>query len=100
MKNNAHHLLGWKLFCTRVREAEDRFCPTTIRRHFNRFYARYRLAVQFEAVHVHGFSESAMRGYTAGLRLLADYSAAELLGEAIDDKVVSCKSRIRSWPQH
>ena len=54
----------------------------------NRFYARFRLTLKFEAVHAHGYSERAMRGYTAGLRLLVAYSAAELLGEATDEKVV------------
>jgi transposase-like protein len=29
------------------------------------------LALKFEAVHAHGYSARAMRGYTAGLRLLA-----------------------------
>ena len=82
MKTNVHHLVGWKLFCAKCREGEDRFCPAATRRQLNRFYARYRLAAHFEAVHAYGYSENALRGYTAGLRLLAAYSAAELLGEA------------------
>ncbi len=87
MKTNVHHLVGWKLFCAKCREGEGRFCPAATRRQLNRFYARYRLAAHFEAVHAHGYSEKALRGYTAGLRLLAAYSAAELLGEATNEKV-------------
>lgn len=89
MKTNVYRLVGWKLFCANCREGEDGFCPAATRRQLNRFYARYRLAAHFEAVHAHGYSEKALRGYTAGLRLLAAYSAAELLGEAIADKITS-----------
>ena len=89
MKTETHHLTGWKLFCEACREDEDLLCPTATRRQLNRFYARYRLAAHFEAVHAHGYSEKALRGYAAGLRLMAAYSAAELLGEAIADKITS-----------
>jgi hypothetical protein len=91
MKANVYRLVGWKLFCANCREGEDGFCPAATRRQLNRFYARYRLAAHFEAVHAHGYSEKALRGYTAGLRLLAAYSAAELLGEAIGSNVTSWK---------
>ncbi|MBX9792825.1 MAG: hypothetical protein K2Y02_00855 [Burkholderiaceae bacterium] len=89
MKTETHHLTGWKLFCEACRKDEDLLCPTVTRRQLNRFYARYRLAVRFDAVHAHGYSEKALRGYAAGLRLLAAYSAAELLGEAIAEKITS-----------
>jgi hypothetical protein len=89
MKTETHHLTGWKLFCEACREDEDLLCPTVTRRQLNRFYARYRLAVRFDAVHAHGYSEKALRGYAAGLRLMAAYSAAELLGEAIAHKITS-----------
>jgi hypothetical protein len=49
------------------------------------------LAAGFDAVHVHGYSKKALRGYAAGLRLLAAYSAAELLGESIAEKITSWK---------
>jgi hypothetical protein len=91
MKTTVHRLVGWKLFCATCREGKDGFCPAATRRQLNRFYARYRLAANFEAVHAHGYSENALRGYTAGLRLLAAYSAAELLGEAIGSNVTSWK---------
>lgn len=91
MKTNVYRLVGWKLFCANCREGEDGFCPAATRRQLNRFYARYRLAAHFEAVHAHGYSEKALRGYTAGLRLLAAYSAAELLGEAIGSNVTTWK---------
>ena len=42
-------------------------------------------------MHAYGYSDKALRGYTAGLRLLAAYSAAELLGEAIGSNVTSWK---------
>ena len=89
MNTETHHLTGWKLFCEACREDGDRLCPSATIRQLNRFYARYRLAVRFDAVHAHGYSEKALRGYAAGLRLLAAYSAAELLGEAIAEKITS-----------
>jgi hypothetical protein len=89
MKADVHHLAGWKLFCATCREEGDGLWPPATRRQLNRFYARYRLAVRFDAVHAHGYSEKALRGYAAGLRLMAAYSAAELLGEAIADKITS-----------
>ncbi|MDH1379128.1 hypothetical protein N5J07_06585 [Comamonas aquatica] len=88
MKVDTHHLRGWKHFCATCRADGESFCSPETRTTLNRFYARYRLALKFEAVYAHGYSERAMRGYTAGLRLLAAYSAAELLGEATDEKVV------------
>lgn len=88
MNVDAHHLVGWKQFCATCRADGGSFCAPETRAALNRFYARYRLALKFEAVHAHGYSERAMRGYTAGMRLLAAYSAAELLGEATDEKVV------------
>ena len=87
MKVDTHHLRGWKHFCATCRADGGSFCSPETRTIFNRFYARYRLAAHFEAVHAHGYSEKALRGYTAGLRLLAAYSAAELLGEATNEKV-------------
>jgi len=89
MKADVHHLAGWKLFCATCREEGDGLWPAATRRQLNRFYARYRLAARFDAVHAHGYSEKALRGYAAGLRLMAAYSAAELLGEAIADKITS-----------
>lgn len=87
MKAVVHHLFGWKQFCANCRTQGDSFCSPETRATFNRFYARYRLALKFEAVHAHGYSEKALRGYTAGVRLMTAYSAAELLGQATEDKV-------------
>ncbi|MBT9159944.1 MAG: hypothetical protein DDT27_00525 [Dehalococcoidia bacterium] len=89
MIKTAPILLDWKLFCTKCREGEDKYFPASTRRQLNRFYARYRLAAHFESVQAHGYSERALRGYSAGLRLLAAYSAAELLGEALALKVTT-----------
>ncbi len=91
MNTFVHHLAGWKQFCTSCRADGENFCSPEIRATFNRFYARYRLALKFEAVHAHGYGEKALRGYAAGVRLLAAYSAAELLGQATDDKVINWK---------
>lgn len=91
MKVDTHHVVGWKQFCATCRADGSSFCSPETRTIFNRFYARYRLAAHFEAVHAHGYSEKALHGYTAGLRLLAAYSAAELLGEAIGSNVTSWK---------
>ena len=91
MKVDTHHVVGWKQFCATCRADGSSFCSPETRTIFNRFYARYRLAAHFEAVHAYGYSEKALRGYTAGLRLLAAYSAAELLGEAIGSNVTFWK---------
>lgn len=78
MKADVHHLAGWKLFCATCREERDGLCPAATRRQLNRFYARYRLTVRFDAVHAHSYSKKALRGYAAGL-----------LGEAIAEKITS-----------
>ena len=88
MKVDTHHLVGWKHFCATCHADDESFCSPETRATLNRFYARYQLALKFETVHAHGYSERAMRGYTAELRLLVAYSAAELLGEATYQKVV------------
>lgn len=88
MKVDTHHLVGWKHFCATCRADGESFRSPETRTTLNRFYARYRLALKSEALHAHGYSERAMRGYTAELRLLAAYSAAELLAEAMDEKIV------------
>lgn len=87
MDNSAPLQPARSLFISRGKSVQTSGATST-RTIFNRFYARYRLALKFEAVQAHGYSERAMRGYTAGLRLLAAYSASELLGEATDEKVV------------
>ena len=84
MKVDTHPFVGWKHFCAICRADDESFCSPETRATLNRFYARYQLALKFEAVHAQGYSERAMRGYTAGLRLLVAYSAAELLGEATE----------------
>jgi hypothetical protein len=83
MNRDVHFLADWKLFCAMCREEKSLFCSADTRKKLNRFYARYRLAANFESVHLRGYSDNAQRGYAAGLRLLAAYSAAELLGEAL-----------------
>jgi hypothetical protein len=82
-----HQVVEWKKFCTACRADGAGFCSSETRATMNRFYARYRLALGFEAVHVRGYSEQALRGYTAGLRLLAAYSASEVLGRATDNEI-------------
>ena len=62
MKVDIHHLVGWKQFCATCRADGGSFCSPETRTIFNRFYARYRLAAHFEAVHAHGYSEKALRG--------------------------------------
>ena len=82
-------MVDWKLFCTKCRGGEDKYFPAATRRQLNRFYARYRLAANFESVNAHGYSENALRGYSAGLRLMVAYSACEMLGDAIGSNVIS-----------
>lgn len=86
MKVDTHHLVGWKQFATCRADSGNFYSPET-RATLNRFYARYRLALKFEAVHAHGYSERAMRGYTAGLRLPC-HTAQLNNDEATDEKVV------------
>lgn len=50
-------------------------------------YARLRIAHRFESVRIHQVSPSLVKGYSAGVRLLLCYSAAETMGKAIGPHV-------------
>lgn len=52
-------------------------------------HARLKVAKRFDGVQIRRAPEKMIRGYTAGLRLLLCYSAAESLGEAISEKVTT-----------
>ena len=52
-------------------------------------HARLKVAKRFDGVQMRRASQNLIRGYTAGMRLLLCYSAAESLGEAIGEKVTT-----------
>jgi hypothetical protein len=52
-------------------------------------HARLKVAKRFDGVRMRRASQNLIRGYTAGMRLLLCYSAAESLGEAIGEKVTT-----------
>jgi hypothetical protein len=73
----------WKEFCDHKRANAD-FANSDKLSKFNRFRARHRLATKLTGLRAEGLSEQALRGYTAGLRLMLAYSAAEIPGSALD----------------
>jgi len=89
MNTDVDKLEGWRLFCAMCREKGNEFCSAQTRNKLNRFHARYRVAANFETVIIRSYSEKAQRGYAFGFRLLAAYSAAELLGEATAHTITS-----------
>ena len=56
-------------------------------------HARLKVAKRFDGVQMRRASQNLIRGYTAGMRLLLCYSAAESLGEAIGEKVTTWEIR-------
>ncbi len=52
-------------------------------------HARLKVAKRFDGVQMRQASQNLIRGYTAGIRLLLCYSAAESLGDAIGEKVTT-----------
>lgn len=73
---------NWKRFCDE-RRANPEFCDVEVTRRLNRYRARYRAASNFKSVVIDKASDNLTRGYSAGIRLLLSYSAAEVLGVAI-----------------
>lgn len=88
MSANAY-LQGWKLFCDKRRSVPS-FVDKVAERKLNRFRARFMAAVNFKALVMENAFEKLVRGYSAGVRLLLAYSAAETLGNAIG-------SDIKTW---
>lgn len=58
-----------------------------------RAHARLRVAKRFDGVRLRGLSQTLVSGYSAGVRLLLAYSAAESLGGAIGDSVKAWNMR-------
>ena len=52
-------------------------------------YARLRVAKRFEGIQLRGLSATLVAGYSAGVRLLLSYSAAESMGGAIGRHVTT-----------
>jgi hypothetical protein len=75
-------LKGWKHFCDLRRQGAE-LCDSKTGVNLNRFRARFKAAKRFRTVVMDGYSDNAMRGYSAGIRLLLCYTSAELLGETI-----------------
>jgi hypothetical protein len=76
----------WKEFCD-IKRANKAFIDSDKLSKLNRFRARHRLATKLTGIHAEGISEQTLRGYTAGLKLMLAYSAAEILGSALDKPV-------------
>lgn len=76
----------WKEFCDHKR-ANAALVDSDKLSKFNRFRARHRLATKLTGICAEGLSEQALRGYTAGLKLMLAYSAAEILGSALGNPV-------------
>jgi hypothetical protein len=54
-----------------------------------RAHARLRVAKRFDGILLRGLSDTLVGGYSAGVRLLLAYSAAESLGEAIGRRITT-----------
>ena len=52
-------------------------------------HARLKVAKRFDGVQMRRASQNLIGGYTAGMRLLLCYSAAESLGDTIGEKVTT-----------
>jgi hypothetical protein len=81
-------LRNWKRFCDE-RRTNPEFCDEDVTRRLNRFRARYRAALNFKSVVIDKASDNLTRGYSAGIRLLLSYSAAEVLGAAIESSLTN-----------
>lgn len=79
-------LRNWKRFCDE-RRANPEFCDVEVTRRLNRYRARYRAASNFKSVVIDKASDNLTRGYSAGIRLLLSYSAAEILGVATGEVI-------------
>lgn len=92
----------WKEFCDHKR-ANTIFVDSDKLSKFNRFRARHRSATKLTGICAEGLSEQTLRGYTAGLKLMLAYSAAEILGSALDNPVtqwemIQPERLFCSWP--
>ncbi len=89
-------LLYWKEFCG-FNRANEAIIDSDKLSKLYRFRARHRLATKLTGLHAEGFSEQSLRGYTAGIRLMLAYSAAELLGNTLGKPVTEweIKSTLR-----
>ena len=88
VSRNHHKVLlpHWKEFCDFKKTNEAAIDSDQLSK-LNRFRARHRLATKLVSIHADGISEQTLRGYTAGLKLMLAYSAAEILGSALGKPV-------------
>lgn len=82
------NLKHWKTFCA-AHKANPSLCEAETRARLNRFAARFRLAARFSGLTAEGYSDQALRGYSAGIRLMLAYTAAEQLGAALKAPVTT-----------
>ena len=82
------HLKHWKTFCA-AHKANPALCDAETRARLNRFAARFRLAARISGLTAKGYSAQALRGYSAGIRLMLAYTAAEQLGTALQAPVTT-----------
>lgn len=79
-------LTYWKEFCDFKKANETAINPDQLSKLY-RFRARHQLATKLVSIHAEGISEQTLRGYTAGLKLMLAYLAAEILGSALGKPV-------------
>ena len=70
-------------YCIWLKTVEPSTVPPRTKSMLNIAHARLRLAKRFTGVRIQEASPSLVRGYSAGVRLLLCYSAAETMGRAI-----------------
>jgi hypothetical protein len=81
----------WNSFCGYYKLYGEKLCSRVTRATFSRFYARHRLARNFQSICADSYSKQTLSGYSAGFRLLLAYSAAELLASAVNHKLSNWK---------
>jgi hypothetical protein len=92
-RNKPRSLSGWTKYCKAVAHLSGNSELTAVRSNLNRFNAKFRLAANIQPFKVAGIGEETTSGYNAALKLFLAYTAAELLGECIGQK-------IEKWPLH
>jgi len=80
-------------FTTWVKTEQTDHLPEQAVSRVYRAHARLRVAKSFDGIRLRGLSSTLVNGYSAGVRLLLSYSAAESMGGAIGRHVTSWSMR-------
>jgi len=71
-------------FTQRIKTDQPSDLPDHAVSRLYRAHARLRVAKRYDGIRLNGLSSALVAGYSAGVRLLLSYSAAESMGNAID----------------